>query len=51
MASLTQAAPMPTAYESRGRCLGMPANPVARLEEALERRTLEVAVLEYFWDR
>lgn len=51
MATLTRPVRMSPAYEARRQRLHMPVNPIARLEEALEKRTLEVAVLEYFWDR
>ena len=51
MASLTKPAPALPTYETRARGIRMPLNPVAQLEDALEKRTLEVAVLEYFWDR
>lgn len=51
MASLTQSAPASLACEVQPRHVRMPNNPVTQLEEALEKRTLEVAVLEYFWDR
>ncbi|MGD9620331.1 MAG: hypothetical protein AB7G47_07320 [Mycolicibacterium sp.] len=51
MATLTQPSRVPLGHETRERHLNVPANSVAQLEQALEKRTLEMAVLEYFWDR
>ncbi len=51
MASLTRPAGVSLAIETSARNVRMPIDPVTQLEATLERRTLEVSVLEYFWSR
>lgn len=51
MASLTRPAGVSLAIETSPRNVRMPIDSVTQLEATLERRTLEVSVLEYFWSR
>ncbi|MCH9733856.1 MAG: hypothetical protein K0U78_04800 [Actinomycetia bacterium] len=51
MASLTRPTGVSLAIETSTPHARMPIDPVSQLEATLERRTLEVAVLEYFWSR
>ena len=51
MASLTRPAGVSLGIETSARHLRTPIGPIAQLEATLERKTLEVSVLEYFWSR
>ncbi len=51
MAALTKLPHVSLGIDTSARHLPTPINPLAQLEVMLERKTLEVSVLEYFWSR